>query len=77
MKTINDYATLYYKENIEGDPLTQDVPIECFIEGSKLAIKFANWNLAFYFLYTLKNMEEKFRIFLNEYYKEYEKEITI
>jgi len=34
-KEIKQVAIEYYKEWVEGEPLTQEVPIECYIEGAK------------------------------------------
>jgi hypothetical protein len=32
-------ANHYYKENVEGEPLDQDVPVECFIAGAEFILK--------------------------------------
>ena len=37
-------AIHYYKENIEGEPLDQDVPIECFEAGAKFILRSYNIN---------------------------------
>lgn len=36
---IRGAAQLFYVENVEGEPLDQDTPIECFIAGAKYVIK--------------------------------------
>ena len=36
-EALKKAAKEYYKENVEGEPLDQDVPIECFIEGGNYA----------------------------------------
>lgn len=38
-KFIRNAANLYYRENVEGEPLTQDIPIECFIAGAEFIIR--------------------------------------
>jgi len=38
-KFIRNVANLYYKENVEGEPLDQDTPIECFIAGVKFILR--------------------------------------
>lgn len=38
-KKIRESAITYYKEYVEGEPLTQEVPIDCYIEGSKFILK--------------------------------------
>jgi len=37
-KVIRGAAKLYYKENVESEPLDQDVPIECFEAGAQFII---------------------------------------
>ncbi len=37
-KTITGAALLYYVENIEGEPLTQDIPLACFKAGAQFVI---------------------------------------
>ncbi len=37
-KVITGAALLYYSENIEGEPLTQDVPLTCFNAGAQFVI---------------------------------------
>ena len=39
---IKSAAKFYYKENIEGEPLDQDVPIECFIAGANFILNSEN-----------------------------------
>ena len=34
-KEIKQVAIEYYKEWVEGEPLTHEVPIDCYIEGAK------------------------------------------
>lgn len=67
-------ANHYYKENIEGEPLDQEVPIECFIAGVNFILKAqkirgTNCNISNYSSYNLKKnaMEdiEKFGTILN------------
>jgi len=36
--TISGAAYLYYKENVEGEPLDQNTPIECFEAGAEFVI---------------------------------------
>ncbi len=36
---IRQAAIKFYKKEIEGEPLDQDVPIECFIAGANFIIK--------------------------------------
>jgi hypothetical protein len=36
---IQGAAELYYKENVEGEPLDQDTPIECFEAGAQFVIR--------------------------------------
>jgi len=38
-KVIEDAAMLYYKENVEGEPLTYTTPRECFIAGAEFMIQ--------------------------------------
>jgi len=38
-KEIKEAAIKYYKEWVEGEPLTQEVPIDCYIEGATYIIK--------------------------------------
>jgi len=38
-KFINSAANLFYKEYVEGEPLDQDTPIECFVAGAEFIIK--------------------------------------
>lgn len=37
--TVINAAQLYYKENIEGEPLDSDIPIDCFVAGAEFIIK--------------------------------------
>jgi len=58
-KFIKSAAKLYYKENVEGEPLDQDTPIECFVAGAEFIIKakkiHANMcNISDYSSYNLK-----------------------
>ena len=41
-KELELEAEKYYKENVEGEPLTYETPIHCFIAGatSKAAIEY-------------------------------------
>lgn len=32
---IKEAAIKHYKENVEGEPLTQEIPIDCYIEGAQ------------------------------------------
>lgn len=36
--SIINAADLYYKENVEGEPLDQDTPFECFYAGARFVI---------------------------------------
>lgn len=36
---IKEEAIAYYKEWVEGEPLTQEVPIDCFEQGAQFIIK--------------------------------------
>lgn len=36
---IKEAAVEYYKEWVEGEPLTQEVPIDCYIEGAQYVLK--------------------------------------
>lgn len=38
-KEIKESAVEYYKEYVEGEPLTQDVPIMCYVDGAKFILK--------------------------------------
>ena len=38
-KKIKEAAVEYYKEWVEGEPLTQEVPIDCFVEGAQYVTK--------------------------------------
>jgi len=67
---IKNAANLYYKENVEGEPLDQDTPIECFIAGAKFIVRAEKihrnkCNISRYSSYNLKksNMDDmkKFR----------------
>ena len=56
---IKDAAQLYYKEYVEGEPLDQDTPIECFIAGSEFILNTIkkhqnNYNLSDYSSYNFK-----------------------
>lgn len=60
-KFIKNAANLYYKEHVEGEPLNQDTPIECFIAGAKFIIHSKkihrnNCNISNYPSYNLKNI---------------------
>lgn len=60
-KFIREAAKLYYKENVEGEPLNQDIPIECFIAGGKfifraMKIHQNNCNISDYSSYNHKNI---------------------
>jgi hypothetical protein len=35
---IQGAAKLFYTENVEGEPLDQDTPIECFIAGAEFIL---------------------------------------
>jgi hypothetical protein len=35
---IRKSAIIYYKENIEGEPLTEKVPIDCYIKGAEFIL---------------------------------------
>jgi len=50
---IKSSATAYYKEDIEGEPLDQDVPIECYIKGAEFILDENKKN----FKRALKNLE--------------------
>ena len=52
-QTILNSATAYYKEDIEGEPLDQDVPIECYIKGAEFVLDENKKN----FKKALKNLE--------------------
>lgn len=56
---IKNVANLYYKENVEGEPLDQDVSIECFIAGVNFILKAQkirgnNCNISNYSSYNLQ-----------------------
>ena len=51
--TILNSATAYYKEDVEGEPLDQDVPIECYIKGAEFVLAENKKN----FIKALKNLE--------------------
>lgn len=58
-KFIKNAAKLFYKENVEGEPLDQDVPIECFVAGAEFIIRAKkihqnNCNISDYSSYNLK-----------------------
>ena len=58
-KFIKNAAKLFYKENVEGEPLDQDVPIECFVAGAEFIIRAQkihknNCNISDYSSYNLK-----------------------
>ena len=38
-KEVNGKAVKFYKEWVEGEPLTQDVPIACYVEGAQYVIR--------------------------------------
>jgi len=38
-KEIKGKAVEFYKEWVEGEPLTQDVPIACYVEGAQYVLK--------------------------------------
>jgi len=59
-KFIKGVAKIYYKENVEGEPLDQDTPIECFIAGAEFILKSKKihakvCNISDYSSYNLKN----------------------
>jgi len=59
-KFIKAAANIFYKENVEGEPLDQDTPIECFIAGAEFIIKSKKihakvCNISDYSSYNLKN----------------------
>jgi hypothetical protein len=63
-KFIQGAAYLYYKENIESEPLDQDIPIECFVAGAKFILNAVkkhqnNCNLSDYSSYNLKKTNMK------------------
>jgi len=37
-KEIKYEAVSFYKEWVEGEPLTQDVPIACYVEGAQYVL---------------------------------------
>lgn len=41
---IKESAKQYYKENIEGEPLTENIPIECYIKGAEFVLSINNKN---------------------------------
>ena len=55
---IDGAAMLYYKENVEGEPLNQDTPLECFRAGVQFVInsqkKRNKRNISDYSSYNLK-----------------------
>ena len=51
---INTKANEYYRENIEGEPLDQNVPIDCFIKGAEFILEENKKN----FNFALKNLED-------------------
>lgn len=58
-KFIKNAAKLFYKENVEGEPLDQDTPIECFVAGAEFIIRAKkihqnNCNISDYSSYNLK-----------------------
>ena len=68
-KFIKNAAKLFYKENVEGEPLDQDVPIECFVAGAEFIIRAKkihknNCNISDYSSYNLKtsNMSDNKKI---------------
>lgn len=68
-KFIKGAAKLYYKENVEGEPLDQDTPIDCFIAGAEFIIHARKihqnfCNISDYSSYNLKksNMNENEKI---------------
>jgi len=71
---IDGAAMLYYKENVEGEPLDQDTPFECFRAGAEFIInaqkKRNKRNISDYSSYNLKksnmNDTEKFRKILTK-----------
>ena len=38
-KKIKESAVKYYKEWVEGEPLTHEVPIDCYVEGAQYVLK--------------------------------------
>jgi hypothetical protein len=72
---IRYVANLYYKENVEGEPLDQDVPIECFVAGANFILKAQkihtnNCNILYVSPYNLKKLamtekEEMQKILIN------------
>jgi len=71
---IDGAGMLYYKENVEGEPLDQDTPFECFRAGALFVInaqkKRNKRNISDYSSYNLKksnmNDTEKFRKILTK-----------
>jgi len=66
---IENAAKLFYKENVEGEPLDQDTPTECFIAGANFILnaqkKHQNkCNISNYSSYNIQNsnmkLEEKY-----------------
>jgi hypothetical protein len=62
---IKNAANLYYKENVEGEPLDQDTPIECFVAGAEFILRAKKihqnkCNISDYSSYNLKksNMDD-------------------
>ena len=66
-KVIRGAAKLYYEENVEGEPLDQDTPIECFEAGAQFIInsqkKRNNCNIPKENSYKIKSkkMKDKYR----------------
>jgi len=59
-KFIKNAAKIFYKENVEGEPLDQDTPIECFVAGAEFILKSKKihakvCNISDYSSYNLKN----------------------
>jgi len=55
-KQIKKAAIKHYKENVEGEPLTQEVPIDCYIEGARHIMRKNKRN----FKKAIKNLEVLF-----------------
>ena len=79
---INDAAKLFYLQNIEGEPLNQDTPIECFIAGVEFIVRAMKThqnkcNITNYSSYNHKNIAMNDKSKINKILRNVEKIIKI
>lgn len=55
-KEIKGEAVKFYKEWVEGEPLTQDTPVACYVEGAEYVLRKNKKN----YIKAMMNLDEFF-----------------